>query len=240
MVASRGIQVSPTCCDAATQTEILRESARVWDWNPWHDPPDWELDLLSSAEETEEEVTDQRESIEDDDDWLNDWDEVNDQHRQTGRDSTQTGRKLWIPIREVGKCDLPKWMLEEEVKEEVQAEEIDKDEEELLKTTHQLDESKADKNKEKANEKEDVDEQKADEKIDEEETDVSDDDYERVWIDDWDYDLDPNYKGELHPSLPCKNKRGVSYTPPGWRRKYKYVKVLKPTAKKRLDCLLEL
>ena len=39
--------------------------------------------------------------------------------------------------------------------------------------------------------------------------------------DSWDYVLDENYNGPPSQSLPCFNRRGVSYTPPGWKRKYK-------------------
>ena len=46
----------------------------------------------------------------------------------------------------------------------------------------------------------------------------------------WEYEDDPEfiYDGaSMDPSQPCDNVRGVSYTPPGWRRVYfkkKYIK----------------
>ena len=36
----------------------------------------------------------------------------------------------------------------------------------------------------------------------------------------FEYVPDPLYEGEPYQSQPCENRRGVSYTPPGWKRKY--------------------
>ena len=67
----------------------------------------------------------------------------------------------------------------------------------------------------------------------------NDPDYDYIWTDSWDYDVDENFKGELGPSLPRYDRTG--FTPDGWIRKYKYRKVLKSSAKpKSLDVLFEL
>ena len=81
----------------------------------------------------------------------------------------------------------------------------------------------------------------------EEEEDVCSGDSD-VTIDytDWDYVDDPSFEEmPFTASQPCFNIRGVSYTPPGWMRKYKYRKrtrsasaneeECKPPAAKRID-----
>lgn len=79
---------------------------------------------------------------------------------------------------------------------------------------------------------------KGDEDTCESEESDNDRDYERVFTDDWDYVLDPSYKGEF-PHLCRANVREELVTlPQGWMRKYEYRKG--PTVKKRLDCLFEL
>ena len=35
------------------------------------------------------------------------------------------------------------------------------------------------------------------------------------------YVFDEDYKGAIYQSQPCFNKRGISYTPPGWKRAIK-------------------
>ena len=42
----------------------------------------------------------------------------------------------------------------------------------------------------------------------------------------YDYDVYPDYKGPMYQSQAC-HKNGVSYTPPGWYRRYHYKKTLK-------------
>ena len=42
----------------------------------------------------------------------------------------------------------------------------------------------------------------------------------------YDYEVDPSYNGPVYPSQAC-HKNGVSYTPPGWRRRYVHKKELK-------------
>ena len=45
------------------------------------------------------------------------------------------------------------------------------------------------------------------------------------------YQCDPDYDGEAYHSQPCFNKRGVSYTPPGFKRVHvKRRKVVKENA----------
>ena len=39
------------------------------------------------------------------------------------------------------------------------------------------------------------------------------------------YEWEDEYTGPIYPSQPCLYKRGVSYTPPGWRRVRKKKKV---------------
>ena len=34
----------------------------------------------------------------------------------------------------------------------------------------------------------------------------------------FEYSQDPDYDGPAYPSLPMHSKRGISYTPPGWKR----------------------
>ena len=34
------------------------------------------------------------------------------------------------------------------------------------------------------------------------------------------FEADPEYTGPPYPSQPCFNKRGVSYTPPGFKHKW--------------------
>ena len=70
------------------------------------------------------------------------------------------------------------------------------------------------------------------------ESEEEDPNFEYVETNSYEYDLDTDYNGPLSASLPCKCKRGVSYTPPGWRRRYKYKKILKP--KTLIDHLFEL
>ena len=36
----------------------------------------------------------------------------------------------------------------------------------------------------------------------------------------FEYAPDPDYVGPVYPSLPTECKRGVLYTPPGWKRVY--------------------
>ena len=58
--------------------------------------------------------------------------------------------------------------------------------------------------------------------------------------DDWDYVRDYRVKtSDLGPSLPCKWRRGRSYTPDGWKRRYKYKKVKKMTTVDPTDCLFK-
>ena len=56
------------------------------------------------------------------------------------------------------------------------------------------------------------------EEVDEE---SSESEYEEVWSDD--YEVEDASIAFLNPSQPCFNKRGASYTPPGWKK----VRVLK-------------
>ena len=37
----------------------------------------------------------------------------------------------------------------------------------------------------------------------------------------FEYSQDPDYDGPAYQSLPMHSKRGISYTPPGWKRKIK-------------------
>ena len=43
----------------------------------------------------------------------------------------------------------------------------------------------------------------------------SESEYEEVWSDD--YEVEDASIAFLNPSQPCFNKRGASYTPPGWK-----------------------
>ena len=66
-----------------------------------------------------------------------------------------------------------------------------------------------------------------------------DPDYNYSPTNSWDYVMEPDYTGPISDSQPCKCKRGKSYTPPGFCRRYKYRKTpkIKPTS---LDALFEL
>ena len=48
----------------------------------------------------------------------------------------------------------------------------------------------------------------------------------------FEYSQDPDYDGPAYPSLPMHSKGGISYTPPGWKRSYKKIKLAeKPEVK---------
>ena len=57
----------------------------------------------------------------------------------------------------------------------------------------------------------------------------------------FEYSQDSDYDGPAYPSLPMHSKRGISYTPPGWKRTYKKIKLAeKPEVKKpNIDELFE-
>lgn len=71
------------------------------------------------------------------------------------------------------------------------------------------------------------------------ESEEYDPDYDYISQNSYDYDADPNYTGPAYHSLPCKCLRGVSYTPPGHIRRYKYRKRLRPR-QLSIDSLFEL
>ena len=41
----------------------------------------------------------------------------------------------------------------------------------------------------------------------------------------FEYSQDSDYDGPAYPSLPVHSKRGISYTPQGWKRTYTKIKL---------------